>query len=184
MEKQNSTEKKKKGFLIAAIVLFAFSSFWFFGSIGWWYILAPVQESNTTEYTATIQSINPVNFYRIKTKEHNTNLSVFWEEIVLDINALNNLSVGQIITFRIKNSEIGSLNKESEIVYVVALAANGKEIISIESYNNHNQKMRREATLGFIGGGCFFLVIGFAFLVTYIIKKKRVAKCINVKNYA
>jgi len=142
-----------------------FAGLWFAGAIGWYFIYQPVSESNTTEYTATIASIQPVTFYSITTEEYGAKFGIFFEDTVADMNALSNLSAGQIITFRIKNSDVSNLNNTNEIIYIVSLKTADTEIITIESYNKNNSKMQLQAVLGFAAGGSLCLIAAVLFLL-------------------
>lgn len=152
---ETKPSKKKK---IASIILFVFAAFWFAGTIGWFFIYAPVSEDNTTPYTATITNIQPVTFYQITVAGHNAKFGVFFEDTVVDMDALSSLATGQTITFRIKNSDVSKLNDSNEIIYLISLEMGGTDIITIESYNKHSSEMRLQATLGFVAGGSLCLI--------------------------
>ncbi|KAI4453304.1 mitochondrial ribosome protein l39/prolyl-trna ligase family member [Holotrichia oblita] len=79
--------------------------------------------------------------------------------------ALNDLSVGQSITFRIKKSELSNFEKEDGGVEIVSLKSGKKEIITLESYNKHSRKMQKQAVAGFFAGGSICLAIAVFFLL-------------------
>lgn len=161
---------KKK---IAFILFLIFSGLWFAGAIGFYFIYQPISKNDTTEYTVTINKIQPITFYTITTNEHNARFLIFSEEVVKDIDSLNDLNVGQEITIRIKNADINKLSDTNELIYLVSLNVNGKEIITIESYNDNNAKSQFESCLGFSIAGILCSIIS---VVLFIINKKDIVK--------
>lgn len=156
--------KKKK---IAFIIFLCLSVFWFAGAIGWYFIYQPVLESNTTEYTVTINKIQPITFYSISTNEHKAKFGILSEEVINDMDALNNLTADQTITIRIKNTDIASLDNLDDTIWIVSLESNGVDIITIESYNENNAKMQMQSSLGFCAGGVVCLVISVILFLWY-----------------
>lgn len=157
----------KKGKKIAFIILLCLSVIWFAGAIGWYFIFQPVSESNTTEYTVTINKIQPVPFYTISTNEHKAKFGIFYEEIVKDMDALNDLDRNQTITIRIMNADVDKLNNSDDVVWIVSLSTNDANIITIESYNENNAKMQLQSSLGFCAGGGICLVISIILFLWY-----------------
>lgn len=170
---EKSVKKRGKGFLITSIVILVFSFLFFWGSTVFADVYRSLKESDTIEITATIKNINPINFYTINVEEYNAGLCIYYQDIVLDMNEINNFSIGQEITFRIRLNERELLEDSSAKVEIVSLTSNESEIITLESYNTFSQKMKQQAINGFIGGGIFFLVLGGIFLTIYI--------CLNLK---
>jgi len=106
----------------------------FLAALGSWLSFAPVDKSNTTELTATIKSINPIISYTIRTGEFSAGFSVTFQTIVVDMDALNDLSAGQTIVFRIRNKDVDSLDSDNTTIDFVSLFANKKEIITLEGF--------------------------------------------------
>ena len=152
---------------IAFIIFLCLSVFWFAGAIGWYFIYQPVSESNTTEYSVTINKIQPIAFYSISTNEYKSKFGIFSEEIIKDMDALNNLTVGQTITIRIKNADVAKLDDADDTIWIVSLSTNDTEIITIESYNENNAKMRLQSSLGFCAGGVICLVVSVILFLWY-----------------
>jgi len=149
------------------IAFFVFGGTSIVGSIIMFFINQPVSENNTTEFTAEISGITLIPIYRIKTVEHNAEFLIFWKETVLDMDALNNLTVGQTITFRIKNSDRNRLTNSNETIDFVALRVGGTNIITLDSYNEHIRKMRFQTTLGFAVAGIILLSLAVLCLLWY-----------------
>ena len=122
----------------------------------------PASERNTIQLSATITNISPVAFYSLESQEYNAELFLFWEKTVINMDALNNLTVGQTITFSIKKSEESLLSSSKERIELVALSQGSTDIVTFESYNNHTKKIRTESTI------CLSLV-GIIFSVTAIL---------------
>ena len=152
---------------ITFIIFLCLSFFWFAGAIGWYFIYQPVSETNTTEYTVTINKIQPITFYSISTNEHKAKFGIFSEEIIKDMDALNNLTIDQTITIRIKNTDVVNLDDSDNTIWIVSLSTNDTEIITIESYNENNAKMRLQSSLGFCAGGVICLVLSVILFIWY-----------------
>jgi len=171
--------QRKKHRLVISIILFCFAGLWFAGSIGWFFILSPATENNTTEFTATISAIHPVTFYRISTIEHDVSLLIFDERTVLDVTALNSLEIGQLITFRVRNRNVdnNTITDTRATPILVALSHNGIDIITLESYNAHQNRI--QTTLGFAAGGIITLSLAIACLLWYKNAQKRPTQPLN-----
>ncbi|MBQ3213967.1 MAG: hypothetical protein IJB10_03050 [Clostridia bacterium] len=169
MVNKEKISKKK----IAFIVFLVISLFWFAGAIGWYFIYQPVSETNTTEYTVTINKIQPITFYSISTNEHKAKFGIFSEEVIKDIDALNNLTVDQTITIRIKNTDIASLDNSDDTIWIVSLKTYDSDIITIDSYNENNAKMQLQACLGFCVGGVLCLITS---IVIFLWDKGKIVK--------
>jgi len=163
MEKKEKSSKKKIAFIVFLII----SGIWFAGAIGWYFIYQPVSISNTTEYTVTINEIQPITFYSISTNEYKAKFGIFSEKVIKDMDALNNLTKGQTISIRIKNADISNLNDTDDAIWIVSLSTDDKDIITLESFNECNAEMRLQSSLGFCFGGVFFLTISIIMLLWY-----------------
>jgi hypothetical protein len=161
-------QPKKKGKLALSIILFVVAGVWFMGSIGWYFIYQNIYqgiaEKNTTEYSATVSSVSHNVIYRIDIEEHAAQLSLFWKGAIIDTDTLQNLAVGQTITFRIKNGDKNKLNK-AEAIIPVALKVGDTDIITFESSNKHIRKEQLTSTLGFAVAGVTFLALAILCLL-------------------
>lgn len=166
--------RRKKWKIFFIIFFYAFSVFAAFAAISSQSIYKPVTDENTTEYTGTIRQISVLGFFTIYTHEQDFPLYFVIPEVVIDEAALQALSVGDVITFRIRDLGPNTLMNGVGI-HVVALMADGKEIINFESVNNYFEETRQGAWVGFgIMGGLFFLA-GSLLLWHYVKAKKREA---------
>ena len=157
-------QKKSNKLKIISVILFVLSGVWFIGMMTLLIVFSPVSIDNTVEYTSRIESINPISIFSIKTDEFNAQVGIMYEDSVLDMSKINNLSEGQTITFRVKKGEIYRLQDEREIVFMVALSIDDGDIITIESYNEVINSMRLEFGLGFASVGVISLVIAIVLL--------------------
>lgn len=163
-------QKKSNVLKIISIILFVLSGMFFMGTMTLLIVYRPVSIDNTVEYTARIESINPIGIFSIKTDEFNVQVGIMYEDSVLDMSEINNLSEGQTITFRVKKGEIYRLQDERGLVFMVALSDEEGDIITIESYNEVISKMRLESSLSFASVGTILLIIA---IVLFIVGREK-----------
>ena len=158
-------QKKSNVLKIISIILFVLSGMFFMGMVTLLIVYRPISIDNTVEYTARIESINPIGIFSIKTDEFNAQVGIMYEDSVLDMSKINNLSEGQTITFRVNKGEIYRLQDEEELGFMVALSIEEGDIITIESYNEVISKMRLESSLSFASVGTILLIIAIVLFV-------------------
>ncbi|MCL2570102.1 MAG: hypothetical protein FWE16_02750 [Firmicutes bacterium] len=164
--------RRGKGRIVVGIILYAFSALALFGAIGFQSIWEPVTEYNTSGYTGTIRQISPVGQFRIYTHEQDFPLFIVVPDFVINEQALQELAVGDVINFRIRN--LGANNTMNGVsIHVVCLSINGIEIITLESANEHFDDVRRMAGVGFgiLSGVLFF--IGTCLIVWYCVQTRK-----------
>ena len=163
----------KNGKKIAFIILLCLSILWFIGAISWFFIYQPISEKDISQYTITINKIEPISLFRITADEYNAKFVIFSEEIVVNMDALNNLDNNQTITIGIKNSDISNLDNSNETIEIVSLKVGENNIITIESYNENNSKKQLQSSLGFCAGGVICLVIS---IILFLWHKGKIGK--------
>lgn len=163
--------RRKKWKIVVAIIAFIFSVLSIFGAISFQFTYTTITNKNTTEYTGTIRQISPIGSFTIHTHEQNFPLYIVVPDFIVDEVALQELKIDDIITFRIK--DLGENNTMNGIsVHVVALTANGKEIITFQSVNKHFEEVRRSAGIGFGVMGGFLVLIAISLTIWYMKGKK------------
>jgi len=138
------------------------------------FIVERPSEQNTTEFSATIESVEVVGegkdaYGLINTVESDEALQVFNIEIVADMDSFRNLSPGQLIYYRIENTWLG------EPTYVrayniVSLRTSFSEIVTLDSYNNY---LDSDGVLLYITCAIFVPTLLFVFIYCmHTLKKK------------
>jgi len=154
------------------IIFFIFAGLMCFMSL--MFFIAPssndsVTNSNTREHTATIARVQILPHYGISLEEFSAIIGILSAEQIVDFEALNDLAVGQVIVFRVRERDSTRLGVSSQLVTVVSLRVDNTDIVTLESTNNY----LNEYEMDFIGGvvmlvmGTIFLVLAIVFHRTY-----------------
>ncbi len=162
MEEEIKPSKRLK---IAAVIFFFLSALFFISCTVFYFSFSMIEDSQTTEYTATISEIRPITFYTIKTYEYNASFSVVYEDVVMDMEALSSLQKDQTITFSISNADIENLEDETLAIDFVSLKVGDIDIITLDSYNAYFLKVQREGCTTFSIADIIFLVIAILLLI-------------------
>lgn len=128
----------KKRTLIFCIL----SAIFFIGSVGLFFSsssIANMTEDNTTEYFATIESLNIIehdneSFVEIYTEEYFTMLYIS-ESICKEI-SVSELKTGDKIAFRIDNDVTKLFNKDIKFCNIVSLMTSSDTIFTLNDYNS------------------------------------------------
>ncbi|MCL2707185.1 MAG: hypothetical protein FWE97_03390 [Dehalococcoidia bacterium] len=154
---------------IGALILSAFFFIFFVMSLFTGYTVPNINErpteSNSVQLTATITSIEIVKEnYVIRTLEYRQRM--FIDKNLFDLDESKEL-VGQVAVFRIEQKWADQLDEMLSMPPLVALSIQGKDIITIESFNKRlddsNFKFRMFCTIA----GIIFLLISIYSLLRY-----------------
>ncbi|MCL2149985.1 MAG: hypothetical protein FWH51_03520 [Dehalococcoidia bacterium] len=120
-------------------------------------------EYNTVQLMATITSIEVVNRgYKINTQEYRKSLNVAKQDI--DIGEITDF-VGQIAIFRIEQIWANQLDEMVIMPPIVALNIQGKDIITLESYNKRlDDSFTKGKITTAVFGVIFLLLTGICFI--------------------
>jgi len=135
--------KRRTGTIIFCVTLFILAGFSAIMIPLSFFIWINVDEGNTTEFTATIESI-PTNYraFSIRTQEYRARLTIDpWMHRHFNDDLLDTLSVGDVIVFRIFQEDERRLSRNTW-VDVIYLRAGTTQIISFEQSNEYSARMR------------------------------------------
>jgi hypothetical protein len=142
--------KRKK--LIVFVLSFSFVLF--FGMLGNVIIMNTKEKSsevNTTEFTATIKSIEidgeGTNEYCIIfSEEYGNKLSTYNIRKISEISDFNRLESGQTVFFRVENIWLNQF-EEMTFIPIVSIRTGEKEIVSLNNYNEYMDDLRLAPTI-------------------------------------
>jgi len=169
-----------KSMLLACALLFAAAICLLIlqSSLGLW---AEARENNTLEFSAVILQIenDPTLIF---TDQHEAPVR-FTSDTILNQDAIDRLSAGDFITYRVMSFEERYLSDPDDTsIIIVYFRIGSTQIVSFESYNERAKAERTRTWLlwGLIGG--VLMLCGFA-LMCYVVKKKSDAlKKFNAEN--
>jgi len=111
-------------------------------------------EQNTKELTATVTQVDIATtsggqIFFIHTEEFNAKLVIENDSLVNDCDYLATMPTKQMIWFRVDSDTLDSLEEESQ-VNIVALRTSEKNIVTIESSNDYQQRERIRLNVGIL----------------------------------
>ena len=168
---------KRKGFLVGFFICLFLAIPYFALMI----VIAPnvVDADDTKECYGTVDNVEQdEKDYLITVDEFSFKIFID-HEIVIDENALNNLSKGEKIYFRVNSATVEMIFQGVFVEQVApySLRTDETDLVTLESYN---QDIAKETLIAKIATGCLscvLFILSAVFLTIYI-KRKKAAKTI------
>jgi len=156
------------GIIVAMLLLFvaAFVVGYMESVLGY---LNNANANNTTEFTATVQRFE-TNPRRVFTAEHAAPL-VFLRAMDIDWEQIEQLGAGEVIVFRVLNSEVRYMDNVDGFISVAYLRVGGEAVISFDQYNVAARQERLRIWL--IGGVVLATIAGIVIIIFVRVGRKR-----------